>query len=133
MRPLAVLHAIAAVMLVAGCASVEPPPAVVSVPDADPAPPRVQPQAESPAAQGVPYACDNGLTVHARFGEGAVTVSGLPQGEEVLLRDAGGVTPEQTVWSNEHLRAEFGLPPGSGGASLQLLQPQALTLHCQRQ
>lgn len=129
----AVMHAIAAVtLLVAGCTSVEPPPAVMPLPAADPAPPEVQPRAEPPAAQGLPYVCDNGLTVHARFGEGAVTLSGLPQGEEVLLRDAGGVTPEQTVWSNEHLRAEFGLPPGGSGASLQLLQPQALTLHCQR-
>lgn len=123
----------AATLLVAGCAAVEPPPTVKPVPDADPSPPRVQPRAEPPAVEGSPYACDNDLTVHARFANDTVTLAGLPQGEEVLLRDAGGVTPEQTVWSNERLRAEFGLPPGGAGAVLQLLQPQALTLHCQRQ
>ncbi|WP_427914280.1 hypothetical protein ACPWT1_04885 [Ramlibacter sp. MMS24-I3-19] len=50
-----------------------------------------------------------------------------------MLRDAGGVTPEQTVWSNDRLRAEFGLPPGDAGAVLHLLQPQASTVRCQRQ
>lgn len=128
---------VAALALVLGaCASVDPAPAPAPAPEPVPAP------AASPAAvpiapdasptDGTRYACDTGITVSARFGDGAVTVSGLPAGEEVLLRDAGGVTPEQTVWSNERLRAEFGLPPGGEGAELQVLQPSPATLHCRR-
>lgn len=118
--------------LIAACASVDPAPAPepAPAPAASPAAAPVTPDA-SPV-DGTTYACDTGLTVHARFGDSAVTVSGLPAGEEVLLRDAGGVTPEQTVWSNERLRAEFGLPPGGQGAELQLLQPSPSTLHCRR-
>lgn len=135
MRPPAFVHAIAAGLLlsVAGCASVDPPPATPA-PDTAPAPPQVQAPAEPPrVVEGIAYACDDGRTVHVRVEQDTVAIAGLARGDEVLLRDAGGITPEQTVWSNERLRAEFGLPPGGDGAELQLLQPAPATLHCRRE
>ena len=130
----------AGLLLVAGCASVDPPSPPATALRADPAPrqpegepePYVKPGKEPSAADGVPYACENGPTLHVRFREDTLMLSGLGQGEETLLRDAGGITPEQTVWSNERLRAEFGLPPGGEGAVLHLLQPPASTLNCRR-
>lgn len=121
------------VLLSAACAAVDPPAAAPTpVPAAASAQPIVSPSV-AVAVQGVRYACDNGLTLRARFEDGTVTLAGLPQGDELLLRDAGGVTPEQTVWSNERLRAEFGLPPAGEGAALHLLQPPGATFTCQRQ
>jgi len=128
-------------LFAAGCAAVDPPPLpTVAASRTESAPPQGLPQAgsnaraeaESSSGDGAAYDCDNGLTVHARFREDTLTLSGLPQGEETLLRDAGGVTPEQTVWSNDRLRAEFGLPPDTEGAAVHLLQPQLSTLHCRR-
>ena len=138
-RSLVQLLAAGLLLLVAGCAAVDPPPAAPAL-RTDPPPhqterdaaPDVKPSAEPSGARGVPYACDNALTLHARFREDTLTLSGLGQGEETLLRDAGGVTPEQTVWSNDRVRAEFGLPPGGEGAVLHLLQPPASTLNCRR-
>ena len=140
MRTRAFMQAAAAGMLLlaAGCAAIDPPLPAASVSRAEPAPthdasapaPEATSRREPPAADGAAYACDNGLTLHARFREDTLTLSGLGQGEETLLRDAGGVTPEQTVWSNDRVRAEFGLPPDGQGAVLHLLQPEASTLHC---
>lgn len=131
-RPLQTVAA-ALLVLVAGCASVEPgPPALAP----EPAPAAPLPGLQSPPRPaetiGTPFVCDDGLTVHVRFGEGSVTLFGLPEGDQVLLRDAGGVTPEETVWSNERLRAQFGLPPSGQGAVLHVLEPQPSTLHCRR-
>ena len=139
-RSLVQIAATGMLLLAAGCASVDLPPPAAPALRTDTAPPQivpgaqpdVKPGADSSATDGAPYACDNGVTVRARFREDTLTLSGLAHGEETLLRDAGGVTPEQTVWSNDRLRAEFGLPPAGQGAVLHLLQPEASTLHCQR-
>ena len=51
---------------------------------------------------------------------------------EVLLRDAGGLTPTQTVYSNPRMRAEFGLGAAGNQAVLRyLLQP--VVLRCARE
>lgn len=125
----------AAIVLLAaaGCAGVDPAPRAEPTPRSELAPADPPPEPQPAAADGTRYACDNGLTIRARFTGDSVTLAGLPQGDEVLLRDAGGVTPEQTVWSNERMRAEFGLPPDSEGAALHLLQPESATVSCRRQ
>ena len=53
------------------------------------------------------------------------------RGNDVLLRDAGGVTPQQTVYSNPRVRAEFGLGTGGREAILRYLSPQ-LIANCVR-
>ena len=45
------------------------------------------------------------------------------RGNDVLLRDAGGMTPQQTVYSNARMRAEFGL--GASGREAILRYPGA--------
>ena len=53
------------------------------------------------------------------------------RGSDVLLRDAGGLTPQQTVYSNPRMRAEFGLGPN--GTEAILHYPQLpLVAHCLR-
>jgi hypothetical protein len=52
-----------------------------------------------------------------------------PRGTETLLRDAGGLTPQQTVYSSTKLKAEFGLEPAGRGAKLSFLAP-ALEAKC---
>ncbi|MGZ5194385.1 MAG: hypothetical protein ACXWJM_03395 [Ramlibacter sp.] len=66
-------------------------------------------QAGSGPARPWSYRCDGGLEFNVRFGDGAATVDAAPGGSQVLLRDAGGATPQQTVYSNERMRVEFGL------------------------
>ena len=68
-----------------------------------PAPSAVQ----APAAAH--YRCDEGSEFTIRFAEDSATMDAGPRGGEMLLRDAGGVTPQQTVYSNLRMRAEFGL------------------------
>jgi hypothetical protein len=52
-----------------------------------------------------------------------------PRGRQELLRDAGGLTPQQTVYSNAEWRAEFGLGASGREAVLQTLKP-ATVLRC---
>ncbi len=52
-----------------------------------------------------------------------------PRGRHELLRDAGGLTPAQTVYSSAQLRVEFGLGVQSREAVLHERQPQAVA-HC---
>jgi len=66
-------------------------------------------QAGSGPARPWNYRCDGGLEFNVHFGNGVATVDGAPGGAQVLLRDAGGATPQQTVYSNERMRVEFGL------------------------
>jgi hypothetical protein len=40
-----------------------------------------------------------------------------------VLRDAGGTTPQQTVYSSTQLKVEFGLDPQARGARLNLVSP----------
>ena len=95
------------------------------------APPRSQ-AAPAATAAGLPqYRCDQGFEFTVRFNDDAAVLDSASRGNEVLLRDAGGVTPQQSVYSNARLRAEFGLGPGGREAILRYLAP-ALVTHCQR-
>jgi len=113
--------------IVSACTSVAPTATPATSPSA-PAP------APAPAASvSAPnYRCDHDIGFTAQFGQDAVTVDAGGRGREVLLRDAGGVTPQQTVYSNERLKAEFGLGAGGNEAILRYAEP-ALVAHCTRQ
>ncbi|MBX3660045.1 MAG: hypothetical protein KF740_16545 [Ramlibacter sp.] len=62
--------------------------------------------ASGPAAPQ--YHCEHGIEFSVRFIDDSAVLEG-PRGREVLYRDAGGVTPQQSVYSNTRMRAEFGL------------------------
>ena len=102
----------------AGCAS--PPPTPVAMP----------PGATPAAPSAIPrYRCDNSIAFTVRFGDGTADIDAGPQGEHSLLRDAGGLTPQQTVYSSTKLKAEFGLEPEGRGARLSYVSP-ALEARC---
>jgi hypothetical protein len=44
---------------------------------------------------------------------------------ETLLRDAGGTSPQQTVFSSTRAKVEFGLEPAGRGAKLSFASPAA--------
>jgi hypothetical protein len=128
-----------AALLLAACSHA---PLPAPAPRAEAAPPRPPPPAGAPAAVAPPseadppgvvrLRCDDGTRLRVAFADDEARVAGLPLGEQTLLRDAGGVTPQQSVFSNAAVRAEFGLDADSGGAQLHLLAPPAQTLHCRR-
>ena len=66
-----------------------------------------------------------------RFGDGSAELLFASREPEMLMRDAGGVTPRQTVYSSTKLKAEFGLDPGGRGAKLNFADPP-LEVHCRR-
>jgi hypothetical protein len=70
---------------------------------------------------GTGYSCDNGVTVAVKSDGSATLQTG--RGAVVLLRDAGGVGPQQAVYSNPQMRFETGLAPGGNGAFLEGLVP----------
>ena len=70
-------------------------------------------QAEAPL-----YRCENEIAFTARFIDNSAVLDGS-RGYDVLYRDAGGVTPSQTVYSNIRMRAEFGLGPSGREAILR--------------
>ena len=75
----------------------------------------------SGAASGSPlYRCEHGIEFKVRFVDDSALLEG-PRANEVLFRDAGGQGPDQTVYSNGNLRAEFGL--GQGGREALLRYP----------
>ena len=74
---------------------------------------------------GVAYRCDQGEDFIVVFGNNAAVLTG-PRGRQELLRDAGGLTPQQTVYSNAQLRAEFGLGAGGRQALLRTLKTAAV-------
>ena len=84
-----------------------------------------------PAAGLVQYRCDQGLEFTVRFVDDSALLDSTSRGQEVLLRDAGGVTPQQSVYSNARLRAEFGLGADGREAILHYLAP-ASAVHCMR-
>jgi hypothetical protein len=105
-----------------GCAW--PPPAE------PPAPKATSPQPGTAAA--LPrYRCDHGVEFTVRFADDAAFIDNPKRGSEVLLRDAGGVTPQQTVYSNARLRAEFGLGAAGREAKLRYLRESEVA-HCMR-
>ena len=101
--------------LLSACATQAPAPAVPASPSPQspatqlpPAPPA------KPALSGAPgYRCDNAVQFTAVLGEESAALDMGARGTESLLRDAGGITPQQRVYSNSRIRAEFGL--GSQG------------------
>ena len=87
----------------------------------------VTPQPIVPVS-GVAYRCDQGEVFNVTFGNNAAVLTG-PRGRQELLRDAGGLTPQQTVYSNAGIRAEFGLGVDGREAVLRLAKPAAV-LRC---
>jgi len=77
------------------------------------------------------YVCGNGQAIVVQDEGDTVRISGLPRGEEVLGRDAGGLTPQQAVFSGPTLRVEFGLGADGREMALQSLDPPEL-LSCRR-
>lgn len=67
------------------------------------------------------YRCDNGVSIAVDRDGKAILQTG--RGVIVLERDAGGVGPEQAVYSNPEMRLETGLPPDARGATLEGLVP----------
>jgi hypothetical protein len=118
-----------------GCAAGPPPaPAAPPVTDAAPAPispprPANPPSRPAAAAPGAHYSCDQGTDFTVRFADDSAFIDSTKGGSEVVLRDAGGLTPQQSVYSNAHLRAEFGLGPAGREANLHYL-PQPRVAHC---
>jgi len=113
-----------------GCAS---PPPIAPAPAPPPLPvpaPLPAPAPAPPVAQpaSLPhYRCDNQLEFDVRFVDDTAVIQTKSQGTEVLLRDAGGVTPQQSVYSNAKLRAEFGLGTLAREAMLRYLaSPQVV-------
>jgi hypothetical protein len=107
-RPLLALSAAA---LLAACASPNPQPIGAPPP-------------------GELYRCEQALEFRVRFVDDTAVIEGQ-RGFEVLLRDAGGLTPQQTVFSNTRLRAEFGLGEKASEALLRYPQ-ESLALRCVR-
>ncbi|HXD40350.1 MAG TPA: hypothetical protein VN649_07290 [Ramlibacter sp.] len=104
--------------------------AASSSPSASPAAP-ASTEPINPAASLDHYRCDEGVAFTVRFADDSATIDAGRYGSDVLLRDAGGTTPQQTVYSNARMRAEFGL--GTGGREAILRYPLApLVAHCTR-
>lgn len=125
------LSMVAAAAFAAGCVARAPtvapdPPVPVE------APPAKAPEPEPPTlpADAVRYRCEGERVLTVRLREDAAQVQGLPQGEQTLLLDAGGVTPQQRVFSNPGVRMEIGLGDRGREAVVQLLQPPASELRC---
>ena len=64
------------------------------------------------------YRCDNGVEFDLRMGGGTAVLDMGAKGSETLLRDAGGVTPQQSVYTNARVRGEFG--QGASGSEVVL-------------
>jgi hypothetical protein len=124
-----------ALLVLAGCAQQADPLArgrLAPAASVDPAPsPTVSTVRPPPQPGRVLYQCDTGQAVVVQDEGDTVLVSGLPGGEERLGRDAGGLTPQQSVFSGPTLRAEFGLDADARGMALQFLDRPEL-LHCRR-
>ena len=75
------------------------------------------------------YRCDKGLQFTVSFPNNTAELKGA-RGDDVLLRDAGG-QGAQTVYSNDRLRAEFGLGADGREALLHYLG-QPFVARCMR-
>ncbi|MDB5870792.1 MAG: hypothetical protein JWQ07_234 [Ramlibacter sp.] len=120
---------VATAALLCGCASA---PAVAPAASVAPAPapaPAAAPAPASAAAATPHYHCDQGFDFTVRFIDDTAVLDAGPRGNDVLLRDAGGATPLQTVYSNLRMRAEFGLGAGGREALLRYAAPP-LVAHC---
>jgi hypothetical protein len=81
-------------------------------------------------ATNVAYDCGQAPGFEITLGTGSAVLTG-PRGRLELLRDAGGLTPQQTVYTNEGFRLELGLGPQGQQAVLQTLQPASI-VRCKR-
>ncbi len=121
-----VMMVMVAAVALSGCGSAQPPAAVPTVP------PPVFATAPPAAAAGLlHYRCDQDIEFTVRFADGTAVLDAGARGNDVLLRDAGGATPQQTVYSNPRMRAEFGLGDSGREAILRYAQPP-LAAHCLR-
>ncbi|MDO9383286.1 MAG: hypothetical protein Q7T86_10540 [Hyphomicrobiaceae bacterium] len=77
------------------------------------------------------YRCEHGIEFSVRFVDDSAILSGT-RANEVLFRDAGGQGPQQAVYSNPAMRAEFGLG-ASGREALLRYPPLPLTARCVRE
>jgi hypothetical protein len=112
-----------------GCVSAPPAVAPVPAPATEPVPASSPAAPASPAASLQRYRCDQSFEFSVRFMDDSAVIDAGSRGNDVLLRDAGGVTPQQTVYSNPRLRAEFGLGASGREAILRYLAPQ-LVVNC---
>ena len=88
--------------------------------------------ARDPLARVLPhFRCDDDTEFTVNFRDDMAIVDAGTRGSELLLRDAGGITPQQTVYTNPRLRAQFGLGADGSEAVLHYLAP-ALQVHCRR-
>ncbi len=76
------------------------------------------------------YSCEHGITFTARFVDDTAVLDGA-RGREVLYRDAGGVSPSQSVYANTRMRAEFGQGATGREALLRYAEPPLL-VRCAR-
>ena len=100
-----------------------PPP---QVPPAPPPPALVPPPEVRAAGDTRPpshYRCEDRTDFSVRFANDTAVLDRGALGNDTLLRDAGGLTPQQSVYSNARLRAEFGLGAGNREAVLHYLAP----------
>lgn len=89
-------------------------------------------QAASPVPAGPQrYRCDRDIAFTVRFGDDTAVLDLGSRGIETLSRDAGGVTPQQTVYSSPKIRVEFGLGESAREAVLRYLEPP-FAVRCQR-
>jgi hypothetical protein len=116
------LAALAVAALLAGCGTGArvPPQATVG-----------GPLGEAGKPGGAAYECDAGLRLVVRTQGDETRIEGLPQGPDLLGRDAGGLDPLQSVWTGDRWRAEFGLGEDGRGALLHPL-PAGTDLRCRR-
>lgn len=111
-------------VLLAACAA---PPVAILAPGADTAA-----GPTSRAAVGATFRCDRGGGFSIVFRDDSAFMTSA-SGRDVLLRDAGGLTPTQTVYSNSRVRAEFGLGAGGHSAVLNEHQPPVVRQCSQNQ
>jgi hypothetical protein len=77
------------------------------------------------------YRCDHDIQFTVRFGDDSAEIDAGSLGTQTLLRDAGGETPAQTVYSSTAAKVEFGLDPDGRGAKLHWVDP-AVEASCVR-
>lgn len=88
------------------------------------------PNASTPTATNVAYDCGHAPGFELTLGADSAVLTG-PRGRLELLRDAGGLTPQQTVYTNARFRLALGLGPQGQQAVLQTLQPLSI-VRCKR-
>jgi hypothetical protein len=112
-----------------GCSAPDPAPSAPAAAATSPAPSSTPAPWSGPAEAQARYRCEQNIEFTVRFADDSARLDAGPRGSEVLLRDAGGTTPLQAVYSNPRVRAEFGL--GVSGREAILRYPLVpLVAHC---